>query len=68
MTVDKKKIYFCMFLRLNNLFVTVNIGGQYRVQKYRGTPSNFRVIESFFLQALRHVFVFRIDCSFKVVS
>ena len=24
MTVDKKKIYFCMFLRLNNLFVAVN--------------------------------------------
>ena len=51
-------------------------GGQYRVQKYRGTffikyrgtPSNFRVIESFFLQALRHVFVFPIDCNFKVVS
>ena len=27
--------------------VTKRIGGQYRVQKYRGTLSNFRVIESF---------------------
>ena len=24
MTIDKKKIYFCMFLRLNNLFVAVH--------------------------------------------
>ena len=31
-----------------DLDVVVAIGGQYRVQKYRGTPSNFRVIESFF--------------------
>ena len=35
----------------------------YKVPRY---PSNSRVIESF-LQVLRHVFIFCIDCSFKVV-
>ena len=47
-------------------------GTEYRYRgtfsmKYPGTPSNSKVIESF-LQALRHVFIFRIDCSFKGVS